>query len=422
MYEKLTLPNGVRIVSEHMPHVRSAAVGIWVGVGSRNEMAAENGSAHFIEHMLFKGTDRCTAGELAARMDGIGGQINAYTTRESTCFYARVLDSHLDTAIDLLCDMFFDSRFDQGDVESERGVILEEIGMYEDSPEDMAVERLMAKCFPGALGRPVLGKPATLKTMTGDSLRTFKERHYTPDKLVISLCGSFTAAHMDRLRARFQDMACPKCPAVRQGRYTPAVTTRRRATEQNHLCLGFPGITSSSDRRFALNLLSTILGGGMSSRLFQTVREQHGLCYSIYTFSASFADTGLFGVATALGKETEQRALGLIRDELRRIQDEPVDQEELDRAREQVKSSVVMALESTSALMNKLGSSELVLGTCLGPDELIARYDAVTRQDVLDIAQELLDFSRASFSAVGRVGAPEDYPFGNKPESTASKG
>jgi predicted Zn-dependent peptidase len=414
MYEKLTLPNGVRIVFEHMPHVRSAAVGIWVGVGSRNEAAAENGSAHFIEHMLFKGTDQYSAGELAAQMDGIGGQINAYTTRESTCFYARVLDSHLDTAIDLLCGMFFDSRFDQGDVESERGVILEEIGMYDDSPEDMAVERLMAKCFPGALGRPVLGRPATLKAMTGDSLRAFKARHYTPDKLVISLCGSFTDAHIEHLRAWFQGMACPKCPAVRQGRYTPAMTTKRKATEQNHLCLGFPGIASDSDRRFALNLLSTVLGGGMSSRLFQTVRERHGLCYSIYTFSASFADTGLFGVATALGKETEQRALGLIRDELHRIQDEPVGQDELDRAREQVKSSVVMALESTSALMNKLGSSELVLGTCLGPDELIARYDAVMRQDVLDIARELLDFSRASFSAVGRVGAPEEYQLGNK--------
>ena len=422
MYEKLLLPNGVRIVFEPMSHVRSAAVGIWVGVGSRDEAAGENGSAHFIEHMLFKGTARYTAAELAAQMDGIGGQINAYTTRESTCFYARVLDSHLDTAIDLLCDMFFCSRFDQADVESERGVILEEISMYEDSPEDMVVERMMARSFPGALGRPVLGRSSTLRGMTGEGLRRFKELHYTPDRIVVALCGSFTDAHVERIRGWFQDMPCPRRRTMRPGRYTPSTVLKRKATEQNHLCLGFPGIPTGSDSRFALNLLSTILGGGMSSRLFQTVREKHGLCYSIYTFSASFADTGLFGVATALGREMEQRALQLIRDELCRITQEPVGREELDRAREQVKSSVVMALESTSARMNKLGGSELALGCCLDPDELIARYDAVTQEDLLVTARQLLDPERLSFSAVGRVDVPEAYPAGNKPQRGASKG
>lgn len=411
MYEKITLPNGVRIVFEHASHVRSAAVGLWVGVGSRSEAASENGSAHFIEHMLFKGTEKYSASELAALMDGIGGQINAYTTRESTCFYARVLDTHLDLAIDLLSDMFFESKLAQEDVESERGVILEEIGMYDDSPEDVTVERLFAKCFRGPLGRPILGRAKTLNAMTGESLRDFKNRHYTPDRIVIALCGSFSDAQLEHIKSRFAHMEPSPSSPPAKGAYAPALLTKKKATEQNHLCFGFPGIVAGDGRRFAVNLMSTILGGGMSSRLFQSVREKNGLCYSIYSSSSSFADTGIFNIETALGRETEEKALGLILDELRRIRETAVSPDELDRAREQVKSNVVMSLESTSARMNKLGSGELVLGYSLGPDELIERYDAVTREDILAVCQSIFDFEKLSFSAVGRVGAAESYCF-----------
>ena len=409
MYERLVLPNGVRVVSEAMPYVRSAAVGIWIGVGSRNEKADENGAAHYIEHMLFKGTDRYSAGELAAMMDGIGGQINAYTTRESTCFYARVLDTHLDTAIDLLSGMFFDSLFAQEDVENERGVIQEEIDMYDDTPEDLAVERLLAKCFRGPLGRPVLGKPSTLANLTGERLRAFKETHYRPDRIVISLCGSFTEQHIQRISNRFSQLEPGKAPVPKRAVYTPALFVKKKATEQNHLCIGFPGRTTAADDRFSLAILSTVLGGGMSSRLFQAVRERYGLCYAIYSFHAAFQDTGFFGIETALGIETEEKALRIIFDEVNRIRQEGVTEEELDRAREQAKSNLVMTMESTSSRMNKLGNGELFLGYSLDLNELMERYDAVTQETVLETAQNILDFSRLSFSAVGRVRTAAQY-------------
>ena len=378
-------------------------------MGSRDEKAGENGSAHYIEHMLFKGTDRYSASELAAVMDGIGGQINAYTTRESTCFYARVLDTHLDTAIDLLSGMFFDSLFAQADVENERGVILEEIDMYDDTPEDLAVEGLLARCFRGPLGRPVLGKPATLANMTSESLRAFKETHYRPDRVIISLCGSFTDRHIQRIAEHFSRLEKGKAPKPKKAIYTPALFIKKKKTEQNHLCIGFPGLTTAAEDRFTMALLSTILGGGMSSRLFQAVREKYGLCYSIYTFHAAFQDTGFFGIETALGAETEDRALGIIFDEVRRMRDEGVTQEELDRAREQAKSNLVMTMESTSSRMNKLGNGELFLGRSMDLEELIERYNAVTREDALQTARRVLDLSQLSFSAVGRVGNSAEY-------------
>lgn len=409
MYEKLTLPNGVRIVFEHMAHVRSAAIGVWVGVGSRFEKAGEAGSAHFIEHMLFKGTAAHTAAELAEQMDAIGGQVNAYTTRETTCFYARVLDTQLDRAADLLAEMFFDSNFAESDVENERGVILEEIDMYADTPEDLVTERLIEGAFPGALGRPVLGKPATLTRMTGAGLRAFKEGHYIAPRIVIAVSGSFTQANIERIAARFSALPPRADLTMAPGAYRPAARVKRKAVEQNQLTLGFPGIPTGGDDRFAMNLLSSILGGNMSSRLFQTVREKHGLCYAVYSFTAGFADCGLFGVSTAVGRDTEQRALTLIVQELRRFRDGGVTAEELDRAREQITASVLLAEESTASRMNKLGYSELFLGAPLTAQEVLDRYAAVTREEILSLARRMLDFGQASFSAVGRVRTAEEY-------------
>ena len=409
MHEQMTLDNGVRIVYEHMPYVRSAAVGIWVGVGSRYERKGEGGSAHFIEHMLFKGTEKRTANKLADIMDGIGGHINAYTSRESTCFYARVLDSHLDTAIDLLSDMFFNSLFSESDLESERGVIFEEIDMYDDAPEDLSSERLLAGCFPGALGRPILGTKHTLGGMTSESLRGFMRQHYVPSRVVISLCGNFTKIHLEQISRLFSRMEAKKAPSFRACNYKQSFSLKRKATEQNHLCLGFPSLADDNERRFALHTLSSILGGGMSSRLFQTVREKNGLCYSVYSFSTSHDGAGLFGVTAALNRDSEKRALKLIISEIDRLREDGVSAEELSRAIEQAKSSIILAMESTSSRMNRLGSGVTLLGKCLTPDEVILRYDAVTADDVLNLARETFDFSLMSFSAVGRVASADEY-------------
>ena len=409
MYEKITLPNGVRIVYEHMEAVRSASIGIWVGAGSRYEKYSEAGSAHFIEHMLFKGTSEYTAAQLAERMDAVGGQINAYTTRDNTCFYARVLDTHLPLAIDTLCAMFFDSKFDEADVENEKGIIQEEIDMYEDTPEDVAAERLIAGCFPGALGRPVLGRASSLSRQTGETLRGFMRRHYTAPRIVAALSGSFTDADVRDLCERFSVLPKARAKAPARSAYTPCLTLRRKATEQNQLVLGFPGPETASGDRFTMQLLSGIIGGNASSRLFQTVREKYGLCYSVYSFTAGFEDTGLFAIAAATNRDTEERALGVIMGELRRLLDDGVSETELSRAREQVKATILMSLESTGSRMNRLGYGELFLGGALGPDELIERYDAVTRDELLALARKILRPSEMSFSAVGRVDCEDKY-------------
>jgi len=409
MYDKITLPNGVRIVSEKMHHVRSSAIGIWLGVGSRYEKADESGAAHFIEHMLFKGTEKYTASELASIMDGIGGQINAFTSRENTCFYARVLDTHLNTAVDILTDMLFYSNLAPEDIESERNVILEEIDMYSDTPDDLVVERLVSRAFKGALGRPTLGKAATLKKMTSESLREFMNHHYTAANIVVSLAGSFTDAHLENISKIFSSLPSGKPSVFSKGSYTPVMTAKRKATEQNHICLAFPGMSALDENRYKLLLMSNILGGGMSSRLFQTVRETHGLCYSVYSFTSLFRDTGMLGIYTALNKETEAQALGLILDEVTKLLNDGVTEQELSLSREQVKSNVVMSMESSQSRMQKLGTGELLRGTSPSPDELIRRYDAVTREDILNTARAVLDMSKLSISVVGKVKPIEEY-------------
>ncbi len=409
MYEKLTLPNGLRIVYENMPFVRSAAVGIWIGAGSRCEKRSEGGAAHFIEHMLFKGTSRRSAAELAGIMDGVGGQINAFTTRENTCFYARVLDSHLELAVDLLSEMFFESLLSDADADNERGVIAEEIDMYDDTPEDLVVERLLARCFPGALGRPVLGGVNSLQKLDGAALRHFMEREYRPERIVVSLCGSFSERHLRRIEGKFSNLQKRRGTALKESAYTPSVTAKRKVTEQNHFCLGWKGLPTGDEKRFAVQLMSTVLGGGMSSRLFQAVREKHGLCYSIGSFTAAFAETGFFGISTATGRETEYKALGLIAEELEKFRQDGATEAEVDRSRELMKASLVMAMESTSSRMNRLGGGELQIGRCLSVDEIIDRYDAVTREDVLAAARGILDPAFLSLSAVGRVADPGEY-------------
>jgi predicted Zn-dependent peptidase len=410
MIELTTLENGVRVLSEHMGEMRSACLGIWVGAGSRHETARESGSAHFIEHMVFKGTRRRTAADIAREMDAIGGQINAFTSKENTCFYVRALDTHLDQAADVLCDMFFHAAFRQEDVETERGVILEEIRMYADNPEDLCTERLSAAVYRGSpLARPILGRPSTLNGLTGDALRAWRADHYRPEDTVVALTGSYSQQLLDDLKDRFRAMPAVPRRRPRGAAYHSAVTLKRKATEQNHITLAFPGLTYGDPRRFALQLLSLILGGGMSSRLWQEVREKRGLCYSVYSYGAGHEDTGLFAIYTALGREAEEQALGAIRAVVEELVQNGVTEEELSRAREQSKASVLMGLESTQSRMSHLGRSALLAGRVLSPDEIIAAYDAVTREDLLTLARTVFDPAQAALSAVGRVREQEDY-------------
>ena len=405
-----TLPNGVRLVTEAIPAVRSAALGIWVGGGSREETAEESGASHFIEHMLFKGTASRTAQDLARQTDAIGGQMNAFTTQECTCFYARVLDEHLPQALDILWDMVYHSSFTQEAVETERGVILEEIDMYEDTPDDLCAEKLAAQVFQGsALARPILGAKETLAEMTGDSLRAYHHSHYQGHNTVVSLAGSFSPALLDELRRRFAALPAGSPRPLVPAAYTPGFVVTPKPIEQNHLTLAFPGLDYNTPRRFALQLLSSILGGGVSSRLFQQVREQQGLCYSIYSYGAGHADTGLFCVYTALNRETEDKALTTIRQVVDQLRTEGPTDEELSRAREQSKANVMMSLESTQSRMSHAGRSLLFSGEILTPEQILAAYDAVTRADVVALAQDIFRWDQVSLSAVGQVRRAEAY-------------
>ena len=360
--------------------------------------------------MLFKGTQRRSTAQLARDMDAIGGQVNAYTTKEHTCFYARSLDKHLDISLDILSDMLFHSRFAQEDVETERGVVLEEIGMYEDSPEDLVSERLAAAVYKGSpLARPILGTQATLAPMTGEWLAQWQREHYRPGALVAALAGSFTPQQVDRLRDCLAQLEPGPVAQTKPAAYRPAVTARKKAIEQNHLILAFPSLTYLDERRPQLLLLNALLGGGCSSRLFQELREKRGLCYTVYSYVSDHADAGFLALHAALNREQAAPALDAMRALVCDLADHGPTQEELDRVREQAKANLLMGAESIQSRMSQLGASALLYGKVRETDELLAQYDAVTRQQLRELAQEIFQMDRASLSAVGRVKAAADY-------------
>lgn len=410
MYQKIALRNGVRVVAERIDHVRSAAIGVWIGNGSRFESAEQNGISHFIEHMIFKGTEKRTARHIASMMDAMGGQSNAFTTKDCTCYYMKVLDTHLHTAAELLADMFLCSSFADEDIELERGVVLEEIDMYEDTPEDVATEKLFEACYEGtALGRPILGTEETLARMDSKALHDYVRKNYHPEDTVVALSGSFSDADLDYICELFGEMQGSGRNQIEPAHYQPRVVIRSKEIEQNHLCLGFPGLPLLDDKRYAYQLMNAIIGGGMSSRLFQTVRERNGMCYSIYSFPSSHVDTGMFSIYVGLGQEDEAKAAKLICNVLRDFCAEGPTREELSRCREQLKSNLLMGLESTNARMHHLGRYELFTDHVVSSDELVAAYDAVTADQVRALANEVFRFDQASICAVGNTGDEAYY-------------
>ena len=410
MYNIETLPNGVRIISEQNPNVRSVSLGVWIASGTRQEPPDQNGASHFIEHMLFKGTERMSAAELADHMDALGGEINAFTTKECTCFYGRVLDEKLRGFADLLADMLFRSRFDETCVETERGVIFEEIGMCDDNPDDLAVEKLMLGVFAGTpLGYPILGTRETLRPMTGRALLDYKNAHYTGDAVVVAVSGHFSGddlAYIGRVLGAF-----PAGERVKSAEcaYRPAFSCVEKATEQNHIVVGFPALSYLSEQRYALQILNNVIGGNMSSRLFQRVREQLGLCYSVNSFLATHADCGVLSIYIGTGADSERKALTEIGCVLAEIAANGVTDAELTKVRDSIRSGLLMALESTSARMNHMGKGLLLQHAVATPDEVAARYLAVRREEVADLARSLLNTDALSVSAVTRKGRADRY-------------
>jgi predicted Zn-dependent peptidase len=389
---KTVLANGIKVLTKRMPHVHSVSMGVWVNVGARDETAAENGLSHLIEHMIFKGTRKRSAYQIAKEFDAIGGQTNAFTAMENTCYHARVLQTHLGTMVDILTDIFLNSVFDAREVARERPVILQEIGMVEDSPEEY-IHLLSGRNFWGdnPLGRSILGSPENIVRFDADTVRGFFQRCYQPERIVVAAAGCID--HQALI-----DLISPAFESIKPGngfpeRITPApqpmVDVCHRQLEQAHICLSAPGIATTDPRRYAFSLMNTILGGNMSSRLFQEIRERRGLAYSVYSYISSFEDTGMLGAYAGVEPAKAQEVTALIMAGLRRIEKEPVRTAELHDAKEYTKGSMLLSAENTDNQMVRLAQGEINFGRHIPLATVVERIDAVRPDDIAELACDL---------------------------------
>ncbi|NQS74936.1 MAG: insulinase family protein [Peptococcaceae bacterium] len=404
MYNLVTMDNNTQIITEAVPHVRSVSIGFFVGTGSRYETPDINGASHFIEHLMFKGTSRRTPRDIAEELDAVGGQLNAFTTKEYTCYYARVLDEHFDLAVDLLGDMLFESKFAPGDIDRERNVILEEIKMYEDAPDELVHDIFASSIWQGhSLGQPIIGTVDVVNSLSRDRLYDYYKAHYNPSRMIVAVAGNIKHdLVMDRLRPIFEKRGGKESPRlINKPANQRQITCRNKDTEQVHLIVGAPGLKLGHDKIYIMQLITTILGGGLSSRLFQEIREKRGLVYSVYSYHSSYQDAGLFGMYAGLSKQNVDEVLELIFKQVRDIQVKGVPEEELHRAKEQLKGNLYLGLENVNARMSRLGKSQMYLGRVITPEEVIDKLNMVTTNDIQELAQEMLDPQGFSLASVG---------------------
>jgi predicted Zn-dependent peptidase len=395
--------SGMRLVTERMPTVRSVTLGIWVSVGSRDEPGRISGASHFLEHLLFKGTRNRSARDIAEAFDAIGGDLNAYTGKEHTTFYARVLDKDLPMAVEYLCEMLQDSLLRSADFDAERKVILEEINMHEDAPDELVHDLFSRTLWPeDPLGRTVLGTVETISQMSRDQVRRFWKKHYVPGNFIVAAAGNLDHEELADAVTNYMDTG-PDLPAgrgpMRKAEAPPTpfsnVAVRRRPTEQAHICLGTAGLTRSDPRRYAFGVVNDAIGGGMSSRLFQEVREKRGLAYSVYSYHAMFAEAGEFAIYAGTTPSSAKEVLEIVGRELEEVAEKGVTNHELERAKEHLKGSTMLALEETSGRMSRLGKSELAHGEILTLDDVIERIDSVTAEHCQAVAEDVLGRPRA---------------------------
>jgi len=394
----------MRVITEAMPSVRSASIGIWVDVGSSAEAKELRGISHMVEHMLFKGTTRRTAREIAEALDGVGGDLNAFTDKETTCYYAKVIDRHLPLALDVLADMLSHSLFDPSELSKERNVVLEEIKMYEDAPDDLVHELFTQRLWADSdLGAPTIGTPATVGALTSENLHHHIAMHYAPNAVVLCAAGNVDHDAVVALAREALGMrtGSSRLPVPARPVSAPQFAIREKDSEQVHLVLGGPTVSARDERRFALSVAQTILGGGMSSRLFQEVREKRGLVYTITAYSSNYREAGYLAVYGGTSLQNAQACIDTILEQVELLGRVPVSDAELRLAKEHLKGSMTLALESTSSRMIRLGRQELVLGRELTPEEIEAKIDAVTAEEVAELARLAFIPANRSLALVG---------------------
>ena len=401
-HELSTLPTGERVITEHVPNVRSVSFGFWIGTGSRDETNARAGVSHFIEHLLFKGTSTHSAQEIAEIFDGLGGELNAATSRETTLVYARVPDDRLEPALDVMAGMVYDPAF--AEIDSEREVVLEEIAMVDDNPQDLIHDLVAEAVFGGhPIGRPVIGRAEVISSVSKKALTAYHRAAYAADNIVVAAAGNLT-------HDRVVELLSARIPATEShvrarkpfGRIPPpGYRFQRKATEQYHVCLGAPGISRRDERRFAASLLDSILGGSASSRLFQEIREKRGMAYSVYSFASQYSDSGQVGLYVGTREENLVECFEIVARELADVAAGNVRPGELERAQENLKGRMLLSLESTSNRMSRLGKSLISDTELLSLDELVAKVDAVTADDVAAVAADLLRLDRLSAAGIG---------------------
>jgi predicted Zn-dependent peptidase len=402
-HELSELSTGERVISERVPGVRSIALGFWIGAGSRDEPDARAGVSHFIEHLLFKGSSRFSAQDIAETFDELGGELNAATSRETTVVYARIPDERLETALDVMCDMVFRPAF--SDVDSEREVVLEEIAMVEDTPHDL-VHDIAAEAVFGShpLGRPVIGRADVISSIGRRGLATYHRRAYASDRIVLAAAGNVRHDKLvELLAARLDGKAAGELPARRSLKRLPAPGLRfqRKDTEQFHVCLGAPGIARTDERRFAASILDAIVGGSASSRLFQEIREKRGMAYSVYSYASQYSDSGQVGLYVGTREENVADCLEIAVNELADLASGNVRADELARAKENLKGRLLLSLESTSTRMTRLGKATVTETPLLSIEEVVRRLEAVTVEEVAELAGTLFAVSRLSAAGIG---------------------
>lgn len=407
MFDQKTLPNGLRLVGEKLPYVRSCTVGVWVKVGSMNEKPEENGLSHFIEHMVFKGTSKRSARDIAEEMDAVGGQLNAFTSKDCTCFYAKVIDEDLPLAVDILSDLALHPAFDEGELQKERGVVLEEIAMVEDTPEDLVHELLSEAQYSGSLRLPILGTSQGLRGYSREDVLRYWQRHYVPQSMVIAIAGNYDWEAFVELVEKYFDgfegteghgaMELPDQPqAILSNR-----KAREKDTEQLHICMGYPGLELGSDDLYPLSVFNNVLGGGMSSRLFQRIREELGMAYSIYTYPSSYPGCGVFNVYAGTTPENGETVLAEMQAQMALLLKDGMNLKEFVSAKAQLRGGFVLGLESSSGRMQSIGRSLLLLNRLNDPDEQLEKIDRVTMEDVLRLGSLVLS-AKPSAAIVGK--------------------